>query len=105
MEVEINLQIPTVKDPIKNADGWPVNNADIRFIKCIDLTPLPKPGDLIDLTVRPNHVIQASVTRRDWHEEKEMFVLACRYALRSIPRPQYLALTEDPDWTRRPLLS
>lgn len=105
MEVEINLQIPAVKDPVKGADGWPINNADIRFLKRVDVARLPKIGEHIELTVRPDVAFQASVTRSDWHEEKEMFVVACRYALRSIPRPEYLALMADPDWTRKPLLS
>ncbi len=105
MEVEINLQIPTVKDPIKGPDGWPISNADVRLLKRIEVAHLPKVGEQITLTVRPDFVFQASVTRTDWHEEKELFVVACRYALRSIPRPEYLALMADPEWTRKPLLS
>jgi hypothetical protein len=34
-EVEINLRIPSVKDPLKDASGWPINNGDIRFLKRI----------------------------------------------------------------------
>lgn len=105
MEVEINLRIPAVKDPIKSSDGWPINNADIRFVKRIEVPKLPKPGDLIELTARPDVLFQGSVTRSDWHDEKEMFVVACRYALPSIPRPQYLSLMADSEWTRRPLLA
>jgi len=105
MEVEINLQIPSVKDPIKGADGWPIHNADIRLLKRIEVARLPKAGDQVELSVRPDFVFQASVTRSDWHEEKEMFVVACRYSLRSIPRPEYLALMDDPEWIRKPLLS
>jgi len=105
VEIEINLQIPAVKDPIKGADGWPINNAEIRFVKRIEVPRLPKVGDQIDLTVRPNLVFQASVTRSDWHEEKELFVVACRYSLRSIQRMQYQALMEDSEWARKPLLS
>jgi hypothetical protein len=105
VEVEINLQIPSVKDPIKGPDGWPVNNADIRLLKRIEIARLPKVGDQIELTARPDFAFQASVTRSDWHEEKEMFVVACRYSLRSIPRPEYLALMADAEWTRKPLLS
>jgi len=104
MEIEINLQIPTVKDPIKGADGWPINNADVRLLKRIEIERLPKVGDQIALSARPDVVFQASVTRSDWHEEKELFVVACRYSLRSIPRAEYLALMADPEWTRKPLL-
>src|SRR5262249_33303286 len=105
MEIEINLQIPTIKDPIKGADGWPVRNADIRFLKRIEVAGLPKIGDPIELTGRPDFVFWAAVTRSDWNDQKEMFVGACRYSLRSIPRPEYLALMADPEWIRKPLLS
>ena len=105
MEIEINLQIPAVKDPIKGADGWPIRNADIRFVKRIDVAQLPKSGDQIELTAQNEYVFQASVARSEWHEEKALFVVACRYSTRSIPRPVYLALMEDPEWIRRPLLS
>jgi len=105
MKIEINLQIPGIKDPIKGADGWPINNADIRFLKRVEIERLPKVGEQIELSIRPDFVFNASVTRSDWHEEKEMFVVACRYSLRSIPRPEYLALLDDPEWTRKPLLS
>ena len=105
MTIEINLQIPAVKDPIKGPDGWPIRNADIRFLKRIEVAQLPKSGEQIELTAQNDCIFQASVTRSDWHEEKGMFVVACRYSIRSIPRPVYLALMEDPDWIRRPLLS
>jgi len=103
-EVEMNLRIPSVKDPLKDASGWPINNGDIRFLKRITVETLPKPGDLVDLTTRPDYKFQATVVRADWHEEKELFVVACKYAKTSIPRPEYLAIMEDSEWTRKPLL-
>ena len=105
MEIEINLNIPTIKDPLKDASGWPINNQDIRFSKRIVVPSLPKPGDVLELTIQPDFRFQATVTRSDWHDEKELFVVACRYANRSIPRPEYLALMADIEWARRPLLS
>ncbi len=103
-EVEIHLRIPSVKEPLKDASGWPINNGDIRFLKRITVETLPKPGDLVDLTTRPDHRFQATVVRADWHEEKELFVVACKYSKTSIPRPEYLAIMEDSEWTRKPLL-
>ena len=103
-EIEINLRIPAVKDPVKDGTGWPINNADVRFIKRVATPSLPKPGDVLDLTIRPDHAFQATVVRSDWHEEKEMFVVACKYAKQSIPRPQYLAILEDTEWMMKPLL-
>jgi hypothetical protein len=104
IEVEINLRIPAVKEPLKDASGWPINNADVRFTKHLKTEKLPKPGDVVELTTRPDHAFQATVVRADWHEEKEMFVVSCKYSKQSIPRPQYLALMEDHEWTMKPLL-
>ena len=104
MEVEINLRIPAVKDPVKDASGWPVSNADVRFTKRVTTKTLPKPGDVVDLMAQPDHQFQATVTRADWHEAKAMFVVSCKYSKQSIPRPQYLALMADHEWTMKPLL-
>ena len=104
MEVEISLRIPAVKDPLKDASGWPVNHADVRFVKRIVVDKLPKPDEVLDLTINPNHPFQARVVQSHWHEEKQLFVVACRYAKTSIPRPEYLAIMEDPEWKMTPLL-
>ena len=104
IEVEINLRIPAVKDPLKDSAGWPINNGDIRFTKRVKAQTLPKPGDVVELVTRPDYTFQATVTRADWHEEKEMFIVSCKYSKQSIPRPHYLALMEDHEWTRKPLL-
>jgi hypothetical protein len=104
IEVEINLRIPAVKDPLKNAAGWPINNGDVRFTKRVKAPTLPKPGDIVDLMTRPDYKFQATVTRADWHEEKEVFIVSCKYSRQSIPRPQYLALMDDHEWTMKPLL-
>ena len=104
MEIEINLRIPAVKDPLKDAAGWPINNADVRFTRRVETRTLPKSGDLVDLMILPDHAFQANVTRTDWNEEKSMFVVSCKYSKVSIPRPQYLALMADQEWTMKPLL-
>ena len=102
--VEINLRIPSVKEPLKDVSGWPISNGDIRFLKRITVPSLPKPGDAVELSALPDHAFQATVVQANWHEEKQVFVVACKYAKTSIPRPQYLAIMEDPEWTRKPLL-
>src|SRR5689334_10498238 len=104
MEVEINLRIPAVKDPLKNDAGWPISNGDIRFIKRLMTEALPKPGDIVKLTTRPDFQFEATVVRADWQDSKNMFVVSCRYSKQSIPRLEYLALMEDHEWTVKPLL-
>ena len=103
IEVEINLRIPAVKDPLKDAKGWPISNGDVRFAKRFMTPALPKPGEFVNLMIRPDVTFQATVVRSDWHEEKQLFVVSCRYSGVSIPRPEYLALMEDHDWTRKAL--
>jgi hypothetical protein len=103
--VEINLRIPEIKDPLKDSSGWPIPNADIRFFARMELPALPKPGDVIDLKTAPDYSFQATVLRTDWRDDKDMFVVSCKYSNRSIPRDEYLALTSDSGWTAKPLLA
>ncbi len=105
MDIEINLNIPTIKDPLKDESGWPISNQDIRFLKRVVVSGVPKAGDVLDLTIQPDHQFQATVVRSHWHEEKELFVVECRYTNRSIARSEYLALMADREWIRKPLLS
>jgi hypothetical protein len=105
IEIEINLRIPAVKDPLKNEAGWPINNADVRFTRRVTIKALPRPGDLLDLVTLPDHAFHATVMRADWHEEKAMFIVSCKYSKPSIPRPEYLALMADHHWTMKPLLA
>ena len=103
--VEIRLRIPQVKEPVTDrTTGFPVNNSEVRFIKRIELASIPKAGDIIQLTAQPDHVFAAAVARADWSEEKEIFIVACRYTNRSIQRAEYLALVEDQQWTMKGLL-
>lgn len=102
--VELNLRIPSVKEPVKNEAGWPINSADVRLIRQVDLPALPKPGELIEVWAGPETPFHALVVRTDWHEAKAMFVVSCKYSKQSIPRPLYLALMEGSDWTIRPLV-
>lgn len=105
MEIEINLRIPAVKEPLKDASGWPINNGDVRFLKRISVRALPKTGEIVNLGIQPDHTFHATVVGSNWHEEKGVFVVACRYAKASIPRAEYLAIMNDKEWTMRPLLS
>lgn len=104
-EVEINLRVPDVKEPVKDSTGWPIRNSDVRFLKRVSLAELPAPGAVLELVIRPSFQFRATVVRVDWHDEKEMFVVACKYSDRSMPRPEYLALLDDHEWIRKPLLS
>ena len=102
-QVEINLRIPRAKEPIKDANGWPINSADVRFIKCIEIESIPKTGVVIQLTSK-TETFDGTVTRTEWNDEKAMFIVYCQYSKRSIPQQEYVALMSDPEWTVKPLL-
>ncbi len=47
---------------------------------------------------------ESVVVRSDWHEDKNLFVVACQYRNRSITPADYQALLDAPDWQLRPLI-
>jgi len=103
-DVDVNLRIPAVKEPAKDAQGYPINSADVRFIRSISLPALPKPGELLHLEMGNGTSIACEVHRADWSEGRDRFIVYCRYSKRSMPADEYHALLHDPDWEMRPLL-
>ena len=104
IEVEVNLPIPRIKNPVLGENGYPIDNGSVRFMKRIDVAAIPKPGTILSLTTSDGHEFSATVTRSDWNEEGERFVVSCKYSSRSIPADQCAALFSDPGWTVKPLL-
>ena len=104
IEVEANLRVPKVKVPTLGEDGYPIDNSTVRFAKRITVPAIPKPGASLQLTINPDTTFECDVTRVDWNEEKEMFVLDCRYSRKSIPPGEYAALIKDSDWKMKQLL-
>jgi len=104
MDIEVNLRIPAVKEPVKDDNGYPINSADVRFIKVLSMEALPKPPTILQLGTRGGRFLEAEVNKADWSESKERFIVYCRYSKRSIPLDEYNALIDDPDWEMRPLL-
>ena len=98
INVEANLKIPslTVKTA-DHADHRIVNN-HVRFIKNITVDAIPKAGDTVRLSARLTAPFDATVTRVDWDEGKNLFVVACTYARRSITSDEHSRLLADPDW-------
>ena len=103
--VEISLRIPSLR--IRNeATGVTetIANGDIRFSRLMDLDAVPKTGAILEISVDSNQTFSCEVVRSDWRDDKNMFVLACRYAKRSISAAEYHALINAPGWQSRPLL-
>jgi hypothetical protein len=103
-ELEIVLRVPKTKEPVRDASGYPIDNSSVRFIKRIVIDALPKVGDLLALTTKSAGAFQGSVTRVQWNDEKNMFVVYCQYSKKSIPQEHYVAILEDADWEMKPLI-
>jgi hypothetical protein len=103
--VEISLRVPSLRVRREQKDSpETIANNDLRFIKHVELASVPKPGDVLTMTVGSGGSFQCEVVRSDWHDDKNMFVTACRYAKRSISESEYQALIDASDWQARALL-
>jgi hypothetical protein len=101
--VEINLRLPSLRIKEDGGEHRVINNGDVRFTKNVELASIPKPGDLLtmsadDLTF-PCEVVQAN-----WHESKNMFVVACRFERRSISPVEYHTISNSAEWLTKSLL-
>ena len=104
LDVEINLKIPRVKTPARDDHGYPIDTYSIRFTKTITVSTVPKDGALLPLSTQSGQTFEAAVIRSDWHESREMFIVYCKYAQRSIPQAIYDDLMRGGDWIAKPLL-
>jgi hypothetical protein len=104
IDVEVNLAIPRIKNPVLGENGYPIDNGSVRFMKHIEVDAIPQPGATLPLTTSAGHEFTATVTRSDWNEEREIFVVSCKYSNRSIPADYCAALFGDPEWIVKPLL-
>jgi hypothetical protein len=100
MDVEIELRIPTLTIKTEDADPRRIDNSLVRFRKVIQLPKFPPPGSTIDLSAGSDLAFQCTIARADWHEEKQRFVLACKYPKQRIFPHEYEALLNDPQWER-----
>jgi hypothetical protein len=103
--VEISLKIPSLRVTREGKDTpETISNADIRFTKRIELESIPKAGAMLTMSVGAHGSFECEVVRSDWIDDKNAFVIGCRYAKRSITPTDYQALVDAPDWELRPLI-
>lgn len=103
--VEISLRIPSLRVRREGKEELEtIANSDVRYIKQVELTAIPKAGDVLQMSVSSGGTFECVVARSDWHHEKNMFVIACQYSKRSISPAEYQALIDSSDWHARPLL-
>ena len=103
--VEISLKIPSLRVRHEGKENpETIANSDVRFAKQIELEAIPKPGEVLTMTVSSGGTFECEVVRSDWQHDRNMFVIACRYSKRSISPAEYQALTSASDWQVRALL-
>jgi hypothetical protein len=103
--VEISLRIPSlrIRRPDKDTPDT-INNSDVRFSKKIEVESIPKPGVMLTMAISSGETFECEVVRSDWHHDKNMFVVACRYSKRSVSPHEYHALLNASDWQVRALM-
>jgi len=103
--VEISLRIPSLRVRREDTDALEtINNSDVRFCKHIEVDSIPKPGVVLTMATSANAKFDCEVVRSDWHHDKNMFVIACRYSKRSVSPAEYQALMNSSDWQVRALI-
>lgn len=104
--VEISLRIPSLRVRREGTDVLEtINNSDVRFCKHIEIESIPKPGVVLTMaTSAADGSFECEVLRSDWHHDKNMFVIACRYSKRSVSAADYHALLNSSDWQVRALI-
>jgi hypothetical protein len=104
IDVEINLRIPRLTIKSAGAADKVIDNSVVRFTRHAQVPAIPKAGESLQLPARiEGDTIECLVTRSDWSEDKQMFVVSCNYAKKSIAAADYEALVGDADWTQKPL--
>src|SRR5262245_26689360 len=103
--VEISLRIPSLRVRREGTDTpETINNSDVRFCKQIEIESIPKPGIVLTMATGADGRFESQVLRSDWHHDKNMFVIACRYSKRSVSAADYHALINSSDWSVRTLI-
>jgi hypothetical protein len=103
--VEISLRIPSLRVRRDGKDApETISNSDVRFSKQVEIDTVPKPGEVLAMAVSSGETFDCEVIRSDWRDDKNMFVVACRYTKRSITQADYQAFMNSTDWQVRALL-
>ena len=100
MDVEIELRIPTLTIKLDEDKTQRIDNSLVRFRKVIQVPAFPPPGSKIALSIGSEMAFECEIGRADWHEEKQKFVLSCKYPKQRIFPHEYEALLNDPQWER-----
>jgi hypothetical protein len=56
------------------------------------------------MAISSGETFECEVVRSDWHHDKNLFVVACRYSKRSVSPAEFHALMNASDWHVRALM-
>lgn len=103
--VEISLRLPSLRmRASEGAEPTTVDNSDVRFTKQIEVQSIPKPGETLSMSIDNGETFPCEVVQANWRDDKNMFVVACRYSKRSVSPDTYRAITNSADWETTSLL-
>ena len=103
MDVEIELRIPSLTVGKDDGSNARIDNSLIRFKTVIQVAAFPPAGSTIQLSAGSDLVFACTIARADWHEDKQLFVLACKYPKQRMLLQEYETLLNDPRWQRTQL--
>jgi hypothetical protein len=104
IEIEVRMRIPSLTVRAFGQDDRRIDNREVRFRKRMGVSAVPKRGDPLDVTAAGGPPFACTVTRSGWDEEKNLFVVSCTYARRSISGSDYADLVTDSAWVSVPLV-
>lgn len=103
IDVEANMRIPGLTLKAPNQPTQAINNSSVRFTKIIQVPAIPKPGEPLQVSMQSGLMLDTTVTRADWSDDRGLFIVSCTYAKRSISAEEYQALISDAEWTVKQL--
>lgn len=100
--VEANLRIPSLS--VTDEKGTKViNNQAVRFHKMIEVAAIPKADETLDLSTSDGTALPCRVTRSDWEEDRQLFIVFCKYSIPRITSQVFTALNTDTEWRKTEL--
>jgi len=103
--VLINLKIRSLTIRTPGEPPVKIDNGDVRYTKVIEVDAIPKVGVTLTLTAGVEQLpFECTVSRAEWDDRENMFVVACSYIKSPMSQDDYRAISSGFDWSARPLL-
>ena len=100
--VEANLRVPSLS-VTDDKGSKTINNQALRFRKMIEVAAIPKVDEMLELSTSDGIPLPCRVTRSDWEEDRQLFVVSCKYSPSRITSQTFEALLTDAEWKKTEL--